>query len=439
MGLKLFVVCALAMLMSIPMLLLYALVSDRNRRADEVKTDIGKYVGGPQTFLGPTLAIPYTTASPATPGGVKRDIYLVSPARASGVVKTATEERHRSLFRVPVYQAIIDFDASFDLSRVPGALPEGAELDWTRAEFVIGVSDPHSATADATVTIDGKTLTIAPALTLGSLMPEPAGDQNERLTMLGTNSNAAIKPGATIHVKSTLKFSGAQRISVLAYGKTTELTMSGAWRDPSFDGSFLPVSRTVTDTGFTARWFVPFIARGVRAEGPAESFTGLNTTALSTSFIELADPYQSMNRSLKYAPLFLGLVFLSYFIFEITTGRLVHPAQYILVGLAQTIFYLLLLAFAERTGFDLAFLIAGAATVGLLSINAGWVFASHLQGLRALAMFGTLYSLIYLLLRLEDNALLVGSVASFLAIAAAMYLTRNINWYSQRKKIGVEE
>ncbi len=122
-------------------------------------------------------------------------------------------------------------------------------------------------------------------------------------------------------------------------------------------------------------------------------------------------------------------MFLSYFIFEVTTSKRVHPAQYVLIGVAQIIFYLLLLAFAERIGFDASFLIASAATVILFAVNAGWIFASRLQGIRALAIFGALYALIYVLLRLEDNALLVGAIASFLAIAAVMYFTRRIDWY----------
>ena len=144
---------------------------------------------------------------------------------------------------------------------------------------------------------------------------------------------------------------------------------------------------------------------------------------------EVVDPYQSINRSLKYVLLFEGLLFLTYFTFETTSGRRMHPAQYVLVGIAQIIFYLLLLSLAEKVGFDLGFLIAGAATVALLATNAAWVFASKNLGLRALAVFAPLYGLIYVLLRLKDYALLVGAVASFAAVAAAMYLTRNVDWY----------
>jgi inner membrane protein len=331
---------------------------------------------------------------------------------------------------VPVFQADLRFDAAFDLTGVPSSAPQGAELDWSHAEIVVGVSDARGALADALLTADGKTATLVPAevstnLTLG-------GEQNQqtRLTLFGAKADAVAKPGAQFNVTSSLRFSGAQRVAVLAYGKTTHLAVQGDWPSPGFDGGFLPINRTVSSNGFSAEWSVPFIARGVRAEGQSDSITGLDATALGVSFIEVADPYQSVNRSLKYVALFLGLIFLSYFVFEVTTGKRVHPAQYVLVGIAQIIFYLLLLSLAERIGFDFGFLLAGTATVVLLSVNAGWVFASRLQGLRALAIFTLLYVLIYLLLRLEDNALLVGAIASFLALTAAMYFTRGIDWYS---------
>jgi inner membrane protein len=298
------------------------------------------------------------------------------------------------------------------------------------------VSDARGALADATLTINGKTSTLVPAEIAQNL--SIGGDQNPqfRLTLFGSKVDGIAKPNAQFTVTSNLRFSGAQRIAVIAYGKTTHLTAQGDWPSPGFDGGFLPVSRTVSSSGFTADWSVPFIARGVRAEGQSDTIAGLDGTALGVSFIEVADPYQSVSRSLKYVPLFLGLVFLSYFIFEVTTGKRVHPAQYVLIGVAQIIFYLLLLSLAERIGFDIGFLIASTATVILLSSNAGWIFTSRLQGVRALAIFTCVYLLIYMLLRLEDNALLVGAIASFLAIAAAMYFTRGIDWYGSLPHAG---
>jgi inner membrane protein involved in colicin E2 resistance len=146
--------------------------------------------------------------------------------------------------------------------------------------------------------------------------------------------------------------------------------------------------------------------------------------------IKMADSYRSIHRSLRYITLFLGLVFITYFLFEVTAKKRVHPRQYALVGVAQTIFYLLLLSLSELVGFDLGFLIAGAATVLLFSMNTAWLFVSRKLGLRALGVFSLLYAFIYVLLRLENYALLVGSCASFAAIAATMYFTRNIDWYS---------
>jgi inner membrane protein len=420
----------MALLMTIPSFFVTGLVNERTKRAGDVVKEISSDVGGPQTFLGPTLAIPYSVPPQSPADTTKHGVYLVFPAQASAALETTTEERHRSLFRVPVFQADLKLAADFDLSGVPAAAPQGAELDWSHSEIIVGVSNPHGALSDAVLTADAKTETLMPSeiaekITIGDEQKQPA-----RLSLFGAVINDLAKPGSKFHVTSTLRFSGAERIAVLAYGKTTHAVAQGDWRNPGFDGGILPVNRNITNTGYTAEWSVPFIARGVRAEGTADSMTGLDATALGVSFIEMADPYQSVNRALKYALLFLGLVFLSYFVFEATTGKRVHPAQYILVGIAQIIFYLLLLSLAERIGFNYGFMLAGAATVLLLSLNAGWIFNSRIQAARAFVIFTLLYTLIYLLLTLEDNALLVGAVASFLTVAAAMYFTRGVDWYS---------
>jgi len=432
MGVKLIVVCCLALVMTIPALFVDGLVDDRTKRAADVVSEISSHVGGQQTFLGPTLVVPYTLPPQSKDGKPEHGTYLVFPSQGAATIKTRTEERRRSLFKVPVYQADLRFDAAFDLTNVPAAAPLGAVLDWSQAELVVGVSDARGALADGTISAIGKTDTFVPIDNIDGFSINLNGNQNQRtpLTLFGAMASKLAQPSAKFEVSATLRFSGAQRIAILAYGKTTHLNVEGDWTNPSFDGGYLPAKYTVSPQGYTAEWSVPWIARGVQAEGLTSLVAGLDSTALGVSFVELADPYQSVNRALKYVPLFLGLLFLSYFIFEVTTGKRVHPAQYVLVGMAQIVFYLLLLSFAERIGFDLAFLVAGGATVSLLSANAGWIFASRVQGFRALACFSLLYSLIYLLLRLEDNALLVGAIASFLAVAAVMYFTRGIDWHS---------
>ena len=426
MGIKLVVVSFLALLMAIPALFVMNIVEDRTNRAKEVVQEISGHVGGQQIFLGPVLAIPYSVPPTYKGASVATGTYVVFPIQGDAAVKVRTEQRRRSLFKVPVFQADLNFDAAFDLGGVPSAAPTDAVLDWPQARIVVGVSNAHGALADGTLTANGKTVTFVPADSIS----DPNSESRLPLTYLGVNAKDLAQPNAAFRVNAAFRFSGAQRLAVLAYGKTSHLTVEGDWPSPGFDGAFLPTKRTVSPQGFSGEWLVPFIARGVRAEGTSVAVSNLDSSALGISFIEVADPYQSVNRALKYVPLFVGLVFLSYFVFEATARKRVHPAQYILVGLAQLIFYLLLLSLAERIGFDWGFLVAGGATVLLLSVNAKWIFGTLVQGLRALAVFSLLYVFIYLLLRLEDNALLVGAVASFMAVAAVMYFTRKIDWYS---------
>jgi inner membrane protein len=438
-GLKLLLVCVLALLMSIPALFVFGLLNDRTNRAQEVSGELGALVGGAQTFLGPVLAVPYAAPS-SDPKLVDRGVFIVFPAQGSATIGTRTELRRRSLFRVPVYQADIGFRSRFDLTGVAGLAPAGAVLDWGRAEFLIGASDARGAQADVVFVAAGQTRPMAPAATLSEVAlggggdvaatgRRPANAEGRGLRFFGASAVGVAAPDARFDVAADLKFSGAHRLSVLAFGKTTTLQAKGDWAHPSFDGGFLPTARTITRDGFTASWSVPFIARGVPAQGTAETLTRLGQTALGVSFVEPANPYQSVARSLKYALMFVGLVFLAYFLFETTQGKRVHPAQYVLIGLAQIVFYLLLLSIAERLGFDAAFTIAAAATVALISAYAGWVFDSRRQGVVALVGFSLLYGLIYVLMRLEDLALLVGAVSSFAAIAAVMYFTRRIDWY----------
>ena len=424
MGLKLLLVCALALVMAIPALFVFALLMDRTHRADQVTGEVSRLLGGPQTFLGPVIAVPYQTPPPAAGQPMGKGVYIIFPARGEATASAASEVRNRSLFRVPVYRADLDFKADFDLTGTPANAPDQAVLDWNRAEMLVGVSDPRGAQSDILLTVAGKALQAAPA----SAMAERASS-DQPLKFFGAGVGGMVTPGSRFAVEARLKFSGAQRLAILPWGKTTTLQVKSDWPDPSFDGGFLPVTKQLGAKGFTAAWSVPFVARGVPAEGTQEVLSRLDAGALGVSFVDPANPYQSVARSLKYALLFVGLVFLAYFLFETMTRRRVHPAQYVLIGLAQIIFYLLLLSIAEQVGFDWAFLAAAGATVTLISAYAGWVFESRKQGVIAFVAFTLLYALIYILMRLEDFALLVGAVASFAAITAVMYFTRKIDWY----------
>jgi inner membrane protein len=435
MGMKLLLVCGLALLMTIPALFVFALLTDRTHRAEQVAVEVGGLMGGPQTFLGPVVAVPYVLPpGPPAPGGQPSaptsgtQVYFPETGTLSAKLKAET--RKRSLFVVPVWRGDLSFEGVFDLTGAESRAPREAVLDWSRAELLMGATNPRGVKSEIALTVNGQRLPVVPAANLAPIdttRDGASGSPSASLDFFGAKT-PLIAPGAKLTVTSASTFSGAQRIAFLPFAKSTRAHIASDWADPSFDGALPPTSRTVDSGGFAADWLVPLIARGVSDEG-ADTISRLGQAAFGVSFVEAANPYQAVARSLKYALLFVGLVFLAFFIFETLTHQRVHPAQYVLIGLAQIIFYLLLLSIAERTGFDVAFVIAAIATVSLISAYAGWVFESARRGLQALVCFGLLYGLIYILMRLEDWALLVGAVASFAAIAAVMFLTRKIDWY----------
>jgi inner membrane protein len=453
-GTKLIIVCVLAVLMAIPALLVWGLLLERTHRAETVAKEIGGMVGGPQTFMGPVISVPYVVPrrEVVEADGRKSMVdgmsgaLIVFPTTGKVTARTKSEVRSRSLFRVPIYTSDMAFDAHFDFSAVAAEAPVGTVLQWDKAELLTGASDSRGARSDIAASIGGSETILAPAKSGRQSFSSDRGALD--LDMFAAPAN--ISPDAPVDVSLRMTFTGAQDIAFLAFAKSTDATVTGDWNAPSFGGGFLPVTRAlprdatmphnageiVLDKGFRAEWKIPFIARGLPAVTDASTFSALGKSTVSVSFVEPTNPYKSVGRSLKYALLFVGLVFLTYFVFE-STGRSkkeLHPAQYILVGLAQITFYLLLLSFAERIGFDAAFAVAATATVLLISGYAGLIFASRWRFIVALAAFTLLYGLIYVLMRLEDYALLVGAVSAFIVIAAVMLLTRNINWYANRSE-----
>lgn len=444
MGLKLLLVCVIALVMAIPAVFVFAILSERTQRAGEVNREIGQLVGGPQAFAGPMLGVPFTyvTADAEGKDRTVSSVFVIFPKTADAAAQTKTSMRQRGLFKTPVWTADLVLKSHFDLTGIEDRLPAGAVMDWPRAEFLTAVNSSRGSKADLKLDVAGRSEVMTLTQLSNDLHPsQPPGDTQHTgdgapgMRVFGAAAGDLAKPGAIFDAAASVRFSGAQSLAVLAYGQTTRLAVSGDWPDPSYSGDFAREGETGEDSkaagganGYAATWSVPFMARGVAAEGEAAVLSDLSRTAMRVSFVEAANPYQAVSRSLKYAPMFLGLVFLAYFLFETTQKKRVHPAQYVLIGLAQLIFYLLLLAIAERAGFDIGFAIAAGATVALISAYAGWVF-NRRQGFVALAAFTALYGLIYVLMRLQDWALLVGAGTSFAAIATVMYCTRNIDWY----------
>jgi inner membrane protein len=235
-----------------------------------------------------------------------------------------------------------------------------------------------------------------------------------------------IKNGLNFSMQ--LKVKGSGKLHFLPLSNNSKFNITSTWANPSFDGSSLPDERDYSDSGFTAKWSfnkanLPFGA--VVKAGTLKA----TSTAFGVSLVQPADQYNKTTRSVKYAILLIGLSFALFFIVELLQKKPLHPVQYALVGLALVIFYTLLLSISEYILFDYAYLIAATATILLITFYAKghfgtWASASIFGGLLTL-----LYGFIFVLIRLEDTALLVGSIGLFIILAAVMYGSRKINWY----------
>lgn len=442
-GGKALLVCALAVLMTIPGMFVWALIKDRSDRSEGVVREVSQLQGGAQQVLGPLMVVPWIVTPPKG-GEVVTGWYVVSPDTGSARVKVDTTTLKRGIFDVPIYKATASIEAAFGALKPAQGLPTGAVLDWSRAQIVVGFSDLRGAQTDVIATLAteaGNTrLEFTPAsdVSLGQAATAAVAERGNDSYDPSSDFGLVATPAAPLiaaarggSLKTTLTFSGAQRVSVVPFARSTTVDIDGDWAAPKFDGGFLPTRRDTTAGAFTAAWSVPFIARGLPDRGTtnALSLKELGKRDLGVTFVRTNNPYQNVMRALKYAVMFVGLVFLTFFVFEALSGSRLHPAQYVLIGLAQMVFYLLLLSLSEYIGFDLGFAVAAVATVLLIGLYAGAAFKAMRYRIQALLIFSTVYSLIYLLMRLEDFALLAGSIAAFVGLTAAMWLTRNIEWY----------
>ena len=454
-GLKLILICGLIVLMAIPAMFISYISYERAGRADDVTAEVSERYGGAQSVMGPILVAPYHVINKDGETIEAGDYITFAETGHVDFSDVKTTIRKRSLFKVPTYQGdgIIsaDFGPIPQLTNTAAAPVTGMVINWDAAQLVISVTDVRGLKSDITITDDaGLTRRFEPAAAVftQAVVAESVGRNHvatpqRRFTdtlpgrLMSVDASGFMSTDDNRAVKINLNLGGAQSLSVMPFARTTTARIKSDWADPGFSGAFPPVEREVTETGFDARWSVPRLARNMPASGLMHQLPlhEMSRAAMTVSFVETHSAYKTVNRALKYAVLFIGLVFLAYFLFEVIVGVSVHPAQYILIGLAQSIFYLLLLAFSEHIGFNAAFIIAAGATIAATAGYAGAVFGSRDFIIKTGVVFTLVYGLLFTLMRMQDFALMLGALTSFVAIAGTMYLTRKVNWYS-RKTVG---
>jgi inner membrane protein len=445
-GLKLLLVCLLVLIMGVPLLFVGALVGQREARAAQVTTEIGQWSGGQQIVGGPMLLAPYQRSYDATDDAgrvqhrTEQGNYVVFANTGTADTTLNVEQRRRGIYRAAVYNAAMQFGAHFDPAASLRGVDPSYRFDWSRARILMFVSDSRAIRNAAQVRFaDGTTATFEPVSDLSMNAPPPdyarGGPVAQPVSGLQTfAAPAPLSTQAPFDVQTRVDLSGAQRFAVAAFAQDTTASIHGNRRDARAEGYFQsnqPLQST--DQGFALSWRVPFVARGLEKAADLKTFNLGNAASrdMAVSFVDPDDIYRGVGRAVAYAIMFIGIVFLATLIFEAVSGKKAHPAQYILVGLAQCVFYLLLLSLTELIGFTTAFIIAAAATVGLLAYYAGASFKSQAVGVRALAALAVLYGAMYVLMTLEDFALFAGSLVAFAVIAATMIATRRIDWYGR--------
>jgi len=437
-GLKLILVGILAFLLWIPAMMIYALIWERSNRAEEVKSEIYAREGGQQTISGPIILAPAEIDTGKTnKDGVPithLQVLAFTPQSLAIDATIDTQTRRRSIYEATIYDAGINMTGRFGTLQAPKSAEGEMSILWDQAAIAIkfgsntglkGVSD----TLD--LKINGKTQGAPFEPGIRGLVPSEAND----VLASGISAPlAGIDPVNGFDFDLTLPLSGGGSLYFAPIGENTTVKMNADWPDPSFQGAYLPDTRTIDEAGFSALWRVPYLARDIPRSFIARGNLSLldGGKSFGVDLIATASPYHSVNRALKYALMFLGIVFLTFFLIEATMGGRAHAAQYILLGLTQVIFYLLVLALSEHIGFKAAFTGTAAATVALSGYYAATVFHSILRGAIAFIAFSGAYALIYLLMKSEDYALLIGSITAFFAIAITMIVTRNLDWYGVR-------
>ena len=450
-GLKLVMVCALVILMAIPAMFISYVSFERSSRADDVTQEVAQRYGGSQYISGPMLVVPYYKTGDYERIIETGEYVFFAEDGTADFSNVETEIRKRSLFKVPTFQASGDLSATFPAIERAG-FEEGRTVLWDQARILIGLSDGRGLAEDIFLTTDtGQKLKFEPASAFSGRVTSSDPEKPIRystkhqhynglfsynsVTFLSVPAGELLSGFKQFSVSASLKIGGATELGVYPYAKSTSVYMASDWASPGFTGGFAPIEREINSDGFTAKWSVPYLARGISGVGEAHEVYLFDPQgkAMITRFVAEVSPYQTVNRALKYAVLFIGLVFITFYLFEILVGVRVHPAQYILIGLAQAIFYLLLLALSEHLGFALAFGIAASAIIGLTSAYAGAVLGGKQRAIQAGGVFALTYGLLYSLMRMQDFALLLGALASFLTIALIMYLTRDLDWYGTGK------
>ena len=427
--LKFIVVVVLVLAILIPLGLIRGTIAERQAYRQQAVAAIAESYAGPQTLVGPLLVVPYLAEVSTTnndQNGVPHTVvhnewmqwvFFPKTLQLSGSV--VPDVRHLGLHEVRVYELRGKLAGRFDLT-VPQQA-SGCRLLQVGTPFLsVGVDDVRGLIGTPRLQLDNRVATLL----------QGAGSGR---TGAGVHTDLApIAAGEKRALSFNLDFvlGGTERLAVAPIADDNRIELSSTWPSPQFAGRFLPRTREISSEGFHAIWEISALAANTQsqyADGNPAKAEGLDRIELT--LVDPVNVYSQVDRASKYGLLFVLLTFVGFFMFELIKQLRIHPIQYLLVGLALAIFFLLLLSLSEHIPFVWAYLVASAACIGLLGFYLSHVLRSRARGAGFAAMLTALYAVLYGLLISEDNALVLGSLLLFGILAAIMTITRKIDWY----------
>lgn len=436
---KIVTIFALALLILIPISMVKYKVYERQGYLEQAKASVAKSWTGEQLLVTPVMVIPYRVSVATSQGfytekgqavinkSASSEQAIVLPDQLSSTLKIDNKSVYKGIYEVPVYDSHIVLSGEFSATKLQQQLAvinSTPHLESVGTPYLaVHISDMRGIDKAPSLIVNKAPITLVPGSELSSL---PAGFHG------GLDDKAALQTGQAFTIAISLRGMGSFSFVPLADDATTQ--MESNWPHPEFIGAALPKERDINAQGFNASWSssryssngASLLAKCLMNDAYCQA---LRNSSSGANFIEPVDIYLQSERSIKYAMLFIGLSFITFFIVEHLTGLRIHPIQYAFVGLAIAVFYLLLISLVEHIAFKWAYLIGVICCCSLLAFYVRYM----LHSIRSAALFGSmiagLYGLLYVIVQAEDFALLMGSILVFLVLTALMYTTRHIDWY----------
>lgn len=419
---KLVIIGILALMLLIPTGMIQFIIHERESLKEGAIEEIHSKWAGDQQLTGPILTIPllYEIENRDEKITVTRHLHILPK---SLIIKgdVFPETLKRGIYDAVVYRSDmvlsgeVPLSGDYDKENFIGIKDGGAFLTF-------GLSDLRGIEDEIRVKWGDSFYEVQPGSSVPQLVPKGFHVPLEGFSFDQDN---------TLPFSIQLKTRGSKRLSFLPLGQVTSVDIQSPWNSPKFDGNFLPSSREVNDQGFSATWKVLELNRSFPQSWLHDHrIPHLDESAFGVEFLSPVDDYTKSIRSAKYAIMTIGLTFMVLFLVEVLGKKMIHPLQYLMVGMALCLFYVLLISISEHTNFNLSYFLSSAVVISAICLYSISLFKNGkfviILGLVLSASFG----FIFFTLKSEDYALLMGSIGLFAILATVMYITRNINWYN---------